>query len=41
MTVVQVVINSIVRASELTLLSLGLTIVYDMLKFARSIWPFF
>jgi len=35
MTVVQVVINSIVRASELTLLSLGLTIVYDLLKFAN------
>jgi branched-subunit amino acid ABC-type transport system permease component len=35
MTFVQVVINSIVRASELTLLSLGLTIVYDILKFAN------
>ncbi len=35
MTFLQVVINSIVRASELTLLSLGLTIVYDMLKFAN------
>jgi len=35
MTVAQVVINSIVRASELTLLSLGLTIVYDILKFAN------
>jgi len=35
MTVTQVVINSIVRASELTLLSLGLTIVYDILKFAN------
>ena len=35
MTVTQVIINSIVRASELTLLSLGLTIVYDILKFAN------
>ena len=35
MTFTQVVINSIVRASELTLLSLGLTIVYDILKFAN------
>jgi len=35
MTFAQVIINSIVRASELTLLSLGLTIVYDILKFAN------
>ena len=35
MTFTQVVLNSIVRASELTLLSLGLTIVYDILKFAN------
>lgn len=35
MTFIQVVINSIVRASELTLLSLGLTMVYDILKFAN------
>jgi len=35
MTFTQVVINSIVRASELTLLSLGLTIVYDILRFAN------
>jgi branched-subunit amino acid ABC-type transport system permease component len=35
MTVIQVIINSIIRASELTLLSLGLTIVYDILKFAN------
>jgi branched-subunit amino acid ABC-type transport system permease component len=35
MTFTQIVINSIVRASELTLLSLGLTIVYDVLKFAN------
>ncbi|MFW6114934.1 MAG: branched-chain amino acid ABC transporter permease [Thermodesulfobacteriota bacterium] len=35
MTIPQVIINSIVRASELTLLSLGLTIVYDILKFAN------
>jgi branched-subunit amino acid ABC-type transport system permease component len=35
MSITQVVINSIVRASELTLLSLGLTMVYDILKFAN------
>lgn len=35
MTFTQVVINSIVRASELTLLSLGLSMVYDILKFAN------
>jgi len=35
MNFIQVVINSIVRASELALLSLGLTIVYDLLKFAN------
>lgn len=35
MSFTQVVINSIVRASELSLLSLGLTIVYDILKFAN------
>ena len=35
MTFTQIVINSIVRASQLTLLSLGLTIVYDVLKFAN------
>lgn len=35
MTITQVIINSIIRASELTLLSLGLTIVYDILKFAN------
>jgi len=35
MTFTQIVINSIVRASELTLLSLGLTMVYDILKFAN------
>ena len=35
MTFTQVVVNSIVRASELALLSLGLTIVYDILKFAN------
>jgi branched-subunit amino acid ABC-type transport system permease component len=35
MTFIQVVINSIVRASELALLSLGLTIVYDILRFAN------
>jgi len=35
MTFTQVVINSIVRGSELTLLGLGLTIVYDVLKFAN------
>ncbi len=31
----QVIVNSIIRASELTLLSLGLTMVYDILKFAN------
>lgn len=35
MTIVQVIINSIIRASELALLSLGLTIVYDILNFAN------
>ena len=35
MTIVQVLLNSLVRASELALLSLGLTIVYDILKFAN------
>ena len=35
MTIIQVLLNSLVRASELALLSLGLTIVYDILKFAN------
>jgi branched-subunit amino acid ABC-type transport system permease component len=35
MGITQVVINSLVRASELALLSLGLTIVYDILQFAN------
>ena len=35
MTLTQVLINSIVRASELALLGLGLTIVYDILRFAN------
>jgi branched-subunit amino acid ABC-type transport system permease component len=35
MAFTQVLINSIVRASELAFLSLGLTIVYDILKFAN------
>lgn len=35
MAFTQVLINSIVRASELALLSLGLTIVYDILRFAN------
>jgi branched-subunit amino acid ABC-type transport system permease component len=35
MNVTQVIVNSIIRASELALLSLGLTIVYDILKFAN------
>lgn len=35
MTAIQVIVNSIIRASELALLSLGLTIVYDILKFAN------
>ena len=35
MSFTQVVINSIVRAAELSLLSLGLTLVYDILRFAN------
>lgn len=35
MTFIQVIVNSIIRASELALLALGLTIVYDILKFAN------
>ena len=35
MAFTQVLINSIVRASELALLSIGLTIVYDILRFAN------
>jgi branched-subunit amino acid ABC-type transport system permease component len=35
MTFTQVLLNSVVRASELALLSLGLTIVYDILRFAN------
>ncbi|MBW1668911.1 MAG: branched-chain amino acid ABC transporter permease [Deltaproteobacteria bacterium] len=35
MSFTQIIINSIVRASELALLSLGLTIVYDILGFAN------
>ena len=35
MNVIQVIVNSIIRASELALLALGLTIVYDILKFAN------
>ncbi|MBW1979952.1 MAG: branched-chain amino acid ABC transporter permease [Deltaproteobacteria bacterium] len=35
MGITQVFINSIVRASELSLLSLGLTLVYDILGFAN------
>jgi branched-subunit amino acid ABC-type transport system permease component len=35
MTVSQVIINSIIRASELSLIALGLTLVYDLLKFAN------
>lgn len=34
MPVSQVIINSIIRASELSLIALGLTLVYDLLKFA-------
>ena len=34
MTVLQVIINSIIRASELSLIAIGLTLVYDLLKFA-------
>jgi len=35
MTVLQVIINSIIRASELSLIAIGLTLVYDLLKFAN------
>jgi branched-subunit amino acid ABC-type transport system permease component len=35
MAFTQVLINSIVRASELALLSLGLTMVYDIMRFAN------
>jgi len=35
MPVSQVIINSIIRASELSLIALGLTLVYDLLKFAN------
>jgi branched-subunit amino acid ABC-type transport system permease component len=35
MPVFQVIINSIIRASELSLIALGLTLVYDLLKFAN------
>jgi branched-subunit amino acid ABC-type transport system permease component len=35
MSIIQVIVNSIIRASELALLSLGLTIVYDILRFAN------
>jgi branched-subunit amino acid ABC-type transport system permease component len=35
MYIFQVVINSIVRASELAMLSIGVTIIFDILKFAN------
>ena len=35
MPVFQVIINSLIRASELSLIALGLTLVYDLLKFAN------
>ena len=35
MPVSQVIFNSIIRASELSLIALGLTLVYDLLKFAN------
>ncbi len=35
MPVAQVIINSIIRASELSLIAIGLTLVYDLLKFAN------
>jgi len=35
MPVFQVIINSIIRASELSLIAIGLTLVYDLLKFAN------
>ncbi len=35
MPVSQVIINSIIRGSELSLIALGLTLVYDLIKFAN------
>ncbi len=35
MLISQVIINSIIRASELSLIALGLTLVYDLLKFSN------
>jgi branched-subunit amino acid ABC-type transport system permease component len=35
MPVSQIIINSIIRASELSLIALGLTLVYDLIKFAN------
>jgi branched-subunit amino acid ABC-type transport system permease component len=35
MPISQVIINSIIRASELSLIAVGLTLVYDLLKFAN------
>ena len=35
MPVSQIIINRIIRASELSLIALGLTLVYDLLKFAN------
>lgn len=35
MEIVQIIINSLIRASELSLLALGLTMVFDILKFAN------
>jgi branched-subunit amino acid ABC-type transport system permease component len=35
MPISQVIINSVIRASELSLIALGLTLVYDLLKFAN------
>jgi branched-subunit amino acid ABC-type transport system permease component len=35
MSISQVIVNSIIRGSELSLIALGLTLVYDLLKFAN------
>jgi branched-subunit amino acid ABC-type transport system permease component len=39
MSVSQVIINSLIRASELGLIALGLTLVYDLIKFANFAHP--
>jgi branched-subunit amino acid ABC-type transport system permease component len=39
MDVMQILINTLVRAAELSLLAIGLTMVYDILKFANFAHP--